>query len=74
MPKGRYNVATSLTQERFNVGQKDALPTKVLSLRPRKHSSTGRLYFFWLLPTKKDPMDVQSGRPNNKSVFFLQKN
>ena len=31
-----------------------------LSLRLRNHNSTGQLYLFWLLQTKKDPMVVQS--------------
>ena len=35
------------------------------------HSSTHRLYLFCLLPTKKDPLDVQSGRLINKSLGFL---
>ena len=50
-----------------------ALPTKLISLRPRIHNSTGRLYLVWLLPTRNDPLDVSSGRPINKSVGFLTK-
>ena len=57
----------------FKIWQNVALPTKDMTLRLRYHSSTGRLYLFWLLLTKKDPLDVQSGRPNNKSVGFFTK-
>ena len=61
------------SQDSFKIEQKGALPTKVISLRLRNYSSTGRLYLFWLLPTKNDPSDIQSGRPINKSTGFWTK-
>ena len=39
----------------FKIEQIVALPTKVVSLKTRNHSSTARLYLSWPLPTKKDP-------------------
>ena len=59
------------SEDIFKIKQNVALPTKVISLRLRIHASTGRLYLFWLLPTRNDPLDIQSGRPINKSVGFL---
>ena len=60
-------------QDSFKIRHNIVLPTKVLSLRLRKHSSTCRLYIFWLLSTKIDPTAVQSRRPNNKLVGFFTK-
>ena len=48
---------------------KASLPAKVISFRLRNHSFTGRLYLFWILPTKKDPRDVQSGQQQICGVF-----
>ena len=60
-------------KDNFKIQQKVALPTKVMALRPKKYSSTGRLYLFWLLPTKKDPTADESDQEISKSVGFLTK-
>ena len=61
------------SKDSFKIEQNVALPTKIISLRLRIHTSTGRLYLFLLLPTKNAPMAVQSRRLNNKSVGFFAK-
>ena len=61
------------SKDTLKIEQNVALPTKIISLRLRIHTSTGRLYLFWLLSTKNVPMAVQSRRPNNKSVGFFTK-
>ena len=49
------------------------MPTKVLSLTLRKHTSTGRFNLFWLLLTKNDPTENQSDQLLNKAEGFLTK-
>ena len=61
------------SKDSFKIEQNVALRTKVISLRLRIHTSTVQLYYFSLLLTKNDPLDVLSGRPINKSVGFLTK-
>ena len=61
------------SKDSFKIEQNVALPTKVISLRLRIHASTGRLYIFWVLLTKKEPTADQSRRPINKSVVFFTK-
>ena len=46
------------SEDSFTIEQNVALPTKIISLRLRIHASTGRLYLFWLLSTRNDPLDV----------------
>ena len=47
------------------------MPTKVLSLTLREHTSTGQFNLFWLLPTKNYPTENQSDQLLNKAAGFL---
>ena len=64
----QYNIAANQTTDSFKIQQNIALlyRPKNLSLRPTKHTSTGRLYLIWLLPNKIDSTGDLSGRPINK--------
>ena len=44
-----------------------------MSLRLRNHSSPCRIYLFWLLPIKKDPMTDLSDQEIKTSLGFLTK-